>query len=353
MPVPVPGGNVDELRAFLAVDEDYEATERTFVLTVAWLVAALWGRGPYPVAVLQGEQGSGKSTRSRLLRELVDPNAAPLRSQPREERDLVIAAKNSALLSYDNLSHVPPWLSDGLCRLATGGGFATRQLYTDAEEVLFQSSRPTLLNGIPDLVSRPDLASRAIVFRLPPLGVVEPEHQYWARFREAHPRILGALLDGLVAALANRDRLVDDPPRMADFANLVHRAEPAFGWEDGTFVGHYREAIDALVRDELAVEPVAVAIAEFLATPFEITQKHSGFSLTDGVLSARASDWLAALETTGEADGRRTPTGWPNGPRALSNRLARLAPALRQVGIYVDRGRSGDARRITAWREAE
>lgn len=40
----------------------------------------------------------------------------------------MIAANNSWCLAYDDLSHVPPWLSDALCRLSTGGGFATREL---------------------------------------------------------------------------------------------------------------------------------------------------------------------------------------------------------------------------------
>ena len=49
----------------------------------------------------------------------------------------MIAANNSRLLAFDNLSGIPAWLSDALCRVATGGSLAVRQLYTDDEEVLF------------------------------------------------------------------------------------------------------------------------------------------------------------------------------------------------------------------------
>ena len=93
---------------------------------------------------------------------LVDPNLAPLRSLPREDRDLFIAANNGHVIVFDNVSGLPDWLSDSLCRLATGGGFATRQLYTDGDEVLFDAMRPIILNGIEDFVSRPDLADRTI-----------------------------------------------------------------------------------------------------------------------------------------------------------------------------------------------
>jgi hypothetical protein len=159
---------VETLRGFLNVRSDVH-----FVLAIAWLVAALRHCGPYPVLVVSGEQGSAKSTFSTILRALVDPNTAPLRALPRENRDLFIAASNGHVLIFDNVSGLPYWISDTLCRLATGGGFAVRQLYTDQDEVLFDACRPMILNGIEDIVARPDLADRAIFLTLEPI----PEEQ--------------------------------------------------------------------------------------------------------------------------------------------------------------------------------
>ena len=113
--------------------------------------------GPYPLLAISGEQGSAKTVLCKLLKALIDPNAAPVRALSREERELMIAANNGYLLAFDNLSGLPHWLSDALCRLATGGSFAVRQLYTDDEEVLFEAVPPMLLNGIEDVISRPDL----------------------------------------------------------------------------------------------------------------------------------------------------------------------------------------------------
>ena len=70
----------------------------------AWLIGALHPRGPYPLLVPNGEQGSAKSFLCRVLRRLIDPNEAELRSEPRDERDLVIAGCNSWLIALDNLS---------------------------------------------------------------------------------------------------------------------------------------------------------------------------------------------------------------------------------------------------------
>ena len=163
LPIPVPGGSVEALKPFLNVKNDVD-----FVLVVAWALAVLRNRGPYPVIVLSGEQGSAKSTFSAILRALLDPNTAPLRALPREDRDLFIAASNGHVLAFDNVSGLPAWISDTLCRLATGGGFAVRQLYTDQDEVLFDAARPVILNGIEDIVTRPDLADRALFLTLEP-----------------------------------------------------------------------------------------------------------------------------------------------------------------------------------------
>jgi hypothetical protein len=198
IPAPAPGGSIEALGSFLNL-----RSRNDFVLTVAWLLAALRFGGPYPLLAISGEQGSAKTVLSKMLRSLLDPNVAPVRALAREERELMIAANNGHLLAFDNLSRVPFWLSDAFCRLASGGSFAVRQLYTDDEEVLFQAARPILLNGIEDVISRPDLADRAIFLTLPPIGEAQrrPEAELWREFEMARPRILGALLDAAAHGL--------------------------------------------------------------------------------------------------------------------------------------------------------
>ena len=77
-----------------------------------------------------------KTVLSKMLKPLVGPNVAPVRALPRKELELITAASNGYLLAFDNLSGLPTWLSDALCRLTSGGSFAVRQLYTDDDEVL-------------------------------------------------------------------------------------------------------------------------------------------------------------------------------------------------------------------------
>jgi hypothetical protein len=190
LPLPVGGGSIEALALFLNLP-----VRDDFVLVVSWLLAALRAGSPYPLLAISGEQGSAKTFLSKMLRALVDPNCAPVRTLPREERDLFIAANNGHVLVFDNLSGLPSWLSDTLCRLASGGGFAGRQLYTDQDEVLFDAARPVILNGIEDVITRPDLAERALFLTLPSISEAQrrPEKDLWREYELARPRLLGAL----------------------------------------------------------------------------------------------------------------------------------------------------------------
>ena len=159
LPLPARGGSIDELGAILE-----PARAGT---TSCWWSPGCWERcaqaAPIRCWRISGEQGSAKTVLSKILRALVDPSVAPVRALPREERELFIAANNGHVLAFDNLTGLPPWLSDTLCRLTSGGAFAVRQLYTDQDEVLFAAARPVILNGIEDVITRPDLADRAIL----------------------------------------------------------------------------------------------------------------------------------------------------------------------------------------------
>ena len=326
LPMPLRGGSVETLRLFLNVKTDAE-----FVLVVACVLACLRNRGPYPVIALSGEQGSAKSTFSAILRALLDPNTAPLRALPREDRDLFIAASNGHVLVFDNVSGLPAWISDTLCRLATGGGFAVRQLYTDQDEVLFDAARPVILNGIEDIVTRPDLADRAIFLTLEPIPEERrrSEAELWATFETERPRILGVLLDAVVEGLKRLpETRLEKLPRMADFALWATACETAL-WPAGTFWSAYCGNRDEAVEGVIDADPIAAAVRAVMAMRTEWT--------------GTASDLLGALA---EAAGERAAKSkaWPDSPRALAGRLRRAATFLRKIGIEVAFRKEGRTR---------
>ena len=315
---PETGGSIERLRPYLNVQTDAD-----FVLVVSWMLAVLRNRGPYPVLVLSGEQGSAKSTFSKILRALLDPNAAPLRALPREDRDLFIAATNSHVLTFDNVSGLPGWISDTLCRLATGGGFAVRQLYTDQDEVIFDATRPVILNGIEDIVTRPDLADRDVFLQLKPIPEESrrTEDELWQAFRQDRPKILGALLDSLVHGLRHlSDTRLDRHPRMADFARWATACETAV-WPSGTFMDAYMGNREHTVDSVIEADPVASTVRSWMADQ----TKWSG----------TASDLLTQLNHHA-SDAVKNGKTWPSIPRTLSSRLRRAATFLRTVEIHID-----------------
>lgn len=327
--MPVLGGSAEMLRPFLNLQSGAD-----FVLVVAWALACLRDRGPYPVLVLLGEQGSAKSTFSRIVRSLIDPNTAPLRALPREDRDLFIAANNGHVLVFDNVSGLPAWISDTLCRLATGGGFAIRQLYSDQDEVLFDAARPVILNGIEDIVARPDLADRAVFLTLEPIPdeLRRPEAELWAAFEAERPRILGALLNAVVEGLKRLpETRLEKLPRMADFALWGTACETAL-WPAGTFMSAYSGNRDEAVAAVIDADPVASAVRALMATRTVRT-----------VWTGNATDLLGALEGVVGERAAKSKT-WPESPRALSGMLRRAATNLRKIGIEISFGREGRAR---------
>ena len=318
LPCPVEGGSIEELRPLINASCD-----EVWTLAVAWLVGSLHPTGPYPILILQGEQGTAKSTTSKLLRDLIDPSKASLRTVPREPKDILIAANNGLVVAFDNLSGLPDWLSDLFCRISTGGGFSTRELYTDSEEVIIDVRRPQILNGIDDVAHRADLRDRSLILNLDPI----PEHKrreerdVLAEYEQLRPRILGALFAAVSTALkfAGSTRAAN-LPRMADFASWVAGAEPALPWEPGRFLSVYREASQTAVVSALEGSPVAMAIQSLIARR----------AVWNGLTSE-------LLEELGNIAGEETKNkkGWPKDTRYFGKVLKRLAPELRRVGIDI------------------
>jgi hypothetical protein len=327
------GGNVSLLRPFINV-----ANEDDFILFVALIIGALRGKGPFAYLALFAEQGSAKTTTGELYKTLLDPVKRALTlSPPRDARDLAIMAQNNYILSFDNISKLQPWLSDALCRLATGGGFVTRELYTNAGEVIFDAQRSVCLNGITEFTERGDLLDRSIVLALPAI----PEDQrkriedFWREFRGVWPEVFAGLLDAVSVGLKNRHTVrLERRPRMADFAEWVVACEPALPWPPGAFLEAYERNRGHAVRIGLDAEPIAQPLIDFVEH-----RKH---------YEGSASELLGDIKgLNGMAEDAR-PIGWPVDGKSLSSALDRIAPLLRKVGVEVNKGqRTSAKRRIT------
>ena len=322
LPRPQKGGSGEGSALRLLRKHVRAAGEGDFALLLAFLVGSLSPSGPYPLLCITGEQGSGKTTAAKMVRALLDPSEVPTRSRPRKERDLIIAAENGRVLSFNNMSGVPPWLSDALCRISHGGGFGVRRHYSDREEIVFHQTRPVVLNGIERLATRPDLADRAVCLRLEaiPPGERQRERLLWEAFRADRPRILGALFMAVSAAVRNVDSVeLNGLPRMADFAAWAAAAEEAFPVPQGAFMKAYQANRRAATESAAEADSVASAVCSLLP------EKGNNWT-------GKTSNLLEVLrEELPNPD--RPPADFPDSYQALAARMDRARPVLRELGI--------------------
>ena len=323
LPTPVRGGHLRQLRPFVNFSSPDEFNLMVTVVT-SWLRPDI----PQPVLVLHGEQGTAKTTTARLLKGLVDPSSPSSRTPPDQARDLMIWARNAWVMSIDNVDKISPKLSDGLCRISTGGGYATRRLYADAEEMTFDVMRPIVLNGIGQIASRGDLLDRAVMLELPSLDREDrmTVAELNAGYEAVRPKLLGALLDVVASGLDVVGEVpLPELPRMADFATWGYAVAGAIGSSGQEFLSVYEGNRVAALRVALEASPVGLAILNFV----QEKGKWSG-SMT------------ALLKEIGSrVDGIFKGPYFPHTPAALGTQLVRLAPALLAHGVKVDRTRYG------------
>lgn len=315
LPMPDENGDLEALRGLVNTDES------GFILTVAWLLGALRPNQPYPILVILGEQGSGKSNETRLLRSLIDPfglDGRAISAPPRKAESLVAAAKHQHVVALDNVGYLPPWLPDLFCCLSTGAAWMDRRLYTNVGLLVTSLRRPLVINSIARIVNRGDLLDRGLFVEL---SILEDskrlsERDYWDRVEKRRARIFGGLLNALSTGLKRLpDIELREVPRMADFAELIVAAEPALPWGEGDFVKTYRSNRQEAVASLLDTDAVATAIRE-------LVKVERGFCGTPSRLWEKMKSYLGD-------------PGSVKGVRGLGKRLRGLAPGLRKEGIVI------------------
>ncbi|MCA1713291.1 MAG: DUF3854 domain-containing protein [Actinobacteria bacterium] len=312
LPEPQPGGALDELWDQLNV----VPADRPLVL--AFLIAALMPGIPHPILALRGEQGSGKSTATVTVSAIFDPSPAQARKPPRDVEGWVTAASGSWVIAIDNVSGMPDWWSDSLCRAVTGEGDVRRKLYKDGDLFVFNFRRVVIINGIDLGAIRDDLADRLLTIELARIDdrARRLDADLSERWAHCHPRLLGAVLDLAVQVLKVLPTVkLTSMPRMADFARVVAAVDMVLQ-SDG--LARYRRQGGDLALDAVESDPVLSAIVKRL---------HEPWTGTGGELKAMLEPafWSA-----------RPPKGWPENARDMTALLRRRAPSLRKLGWTVE-----------------
>jgi len=315
LPIPKPDGDLNLIWKFVNVKE----VDRPLIL--AWIIESFRSETPKPVLSLCGTQGSAKSSTQNRIRQLIDNSSVNLRSAPKSVQDIFVGAGCNWLISYENLSHLSAPIQDAFCTLATGGGFASRTLYSDDEETVIDAKRPIIINSIPPVVTAQDLTDRAICLELPRISYKE-ELVLDKEWQAALPSIFGGLLDLFVKTLKHMQKVkLTNPPRMADFTRLGEAMMQAQGNEEGEFTQLYRVNLNDGVSRAMESSPAAVALCEFARKYPE------GKNVFHGTVQGLLTKLI---------DYRHDAENWPRSAKGLADALRRQMPALSLVGISVE-----------------
>jgi phage/plasmid primase-like uncharacterized protein len=312
--VAVVGSNIAALWRYINISEKYRK------LILAYMLECFRTNTPFLLLVFYGTQGSAKSTTQEIIRMLIDPSVSNLRAAPKKSEDILVAAANNWMVSYNNISHLSDAQQDDLCSVATGGALSGRALYTNHQETSVNIKRPVMINGIGDLITAQDLIDRCIVVELPE---IEPENrkteqEIMLEFSKEYAAIFGSLLDILAQTLKELPNVkLQKKPRMADFAILGTALEKVMGWETGSFMDDYLCNRTESMASALEHSPVAIALMQF------IENNH----WYDGSY-ARLYDLLSLKHKPEMAS-------WVKSPKGLANQIMRQKLALRSVGVEV------------------
>ena len=316
LPTPSEGGNVELLWKYVNVNEG----DRLLVL--AWILESFRPETPFLVLAISGQQGSAKSSSQDKIRQLVDNNSVNLRTAPKSIEDIFVGSGVNWVVSFENLSHLTPLMQDALCTLATGGGYASRKLFTNDEENIISVKRPVIINSIPHVITAQDLTDRAINIEAPRLSGYLEVAEINKTWEIDKPIIFGGLMDLFVQTLAKlNDVNLLNPPRMADFTRLGESMAQSLGYRNGYFTDLYMANRSSGISRSLESSPAALAV-------IDKAHKHVGIAPVFHGTTNRLYQELSESE-------KNRIEGWPRSPRGLTEVLKRQQLALKEFGIDI------------------
>jgi len=330
--MPVSGGDPHQVFNFLNIDEEHR------LLILVYIISCFIPDIPHPIFHPHGPQGSGKTCLCKMIKMLCDPSSLESLSTPRDLNQLVQVIAHHHVCLFDNMSDLPPWMSDIMAQACTGGGFSKRQLYTDDDDVIYQVKRCIGLNGINLLISKPDLMDRSILLHLERIESARriEERELWERFEENKPYILGGIFDILSRAISIYPSLkIKGFPRMADFTRWGCSITEALGKDGNEFLKAYQKNIEHQNEEVIQGNTLAQAVLTFMA------EKGSW----EGTIK-QAWDELSEIANPTKENPTKTKTTtdptFPKSDRTLRKHLERIKTNLLDKGIAFQIGVRGN-----------
>ena len=293
-------------------------------LVIAWLMAVFQQEGTRVALLLEGVQGSAKTTTLKTLVRIFDPHNPQAPALHRQEKDLYIYARNRLIAAFDNVSDMKPATSDTLCQILSGGATSSRKLYSDGDEYVISAKALVAINGITTGVVRGDLLDRTLKLELRELvkGTRKTEKALNDLFVQRHPEILGALLRVAQHGLQNPA----EPPESLDTGRLVDFAHWSFSWAPG-LEWEPKKLVSSICENQQASREEVMNTDDVVAFIRDLLEQHWG------TWKGRATDIHTEFGEWAKDRKFRLSATFPASAQAMSGWLRRAQPLLPAVGI--------------------
>jgi hypothetical protein len=329
---PVPNGDIKTFLNFININD-----EKQKLLLLVYLVSCFIPDIPHPIPIVYGDQGSAKSTLSKLLRRLIDPSMIEVSECSQNAVELIQNLSHHWFIFFDNVSHLSGSVSDILCKAVTGSGFSKRALYSNDDDIIYTFKRCIGMNGINLIATKPDLLDRSILFELERITKEkrQSEKELFEKFEKELPRLLGDIFNIISKALQIKPNIkLDSLPRMADFTVWGCAIAQAMGHTQQEFLAAYNQNIESQNKEVIYGSFVASAVISFM----DDRQEWNGTS----------SELLEHLKDVAEKQNVKTDKekNFPKAANILSRQLNQLKTNLAEIGIQISRGEKNRQRII-------
>jgi hypothetical protein len=308
-------------------------------------ISRLFPDMPHPVSILHGGAGTFKSTMQIFTRGIIDPSSVPTFGMPKDAATLIQNLEHHYIPIFDNLSTIPEWMSNILCRAVTGEGQEVRALYTDDDVVIREYLRCVNTNGLNIPAQKGDLLSRGLIYETVPMPDQRRTlEELNASYEKDRPHILGGYLDAASSALKLLGSVT--PPktfRLADFTKVGYVLAQALGEDPQDFIDAFEDNIECQHEEITQSNQVAKAFLDWCEIYLDQPQEDSPYTATPETVFGDIQDKADGLKINIKS---RT---WPKAAHIFTRKLNEARESIASKGWHYEIVHNGKHREFLIW----
>jgi len=244
----------------------YVNAKKCFVIILlVWLIQSFC-EGNHSALLIMAQRGSGKSTLTKQLRQIIDPSKLDATTKNNKTENLLTALTNSYVVAFDNVCDLTKADSNALCVAITGGTYSKRELYTTNQLAIFKLHNTVIINGINIIPTESDFAERSLLVQLKKIDETTRinDDDISKNFNDDLPYILGGIFDVISEAMTIVKTLKPTrKPRMAESYTEMLAIAMALGIDEKVFEDVYFDNIH-LIDKARSNTDLVFAVREFM-----------------------------------------------------------------------------------------